>query len=274
VSGEQDGWWCPACRDQYIPGRVRCAECGAELVPSLEVLSVAEARGHELHTLDGSGWSEDEWAGLRLLLESSDIVTAREGETLVFPAARAAEVDALVASVVGGRGGVAPSSSPGDGSRSTPPSLVFGTRVAGGEVVAGGLRRLAGWFVDLLLATALFGLLHQLVGSPVLAGRLALVAVAAAHVAMIRTYGQTPGKTLVRTRVVDVDTGELPSWRAAVIRWAVPTAGSLLAYVPVPVALAGPLLQVIVYGGVLFPPRRRGLHDLAAGTVVVLRQAR
>jgi len=74
--------------------------------------------------------------------------------------------------------------------------------------------------------------------------------------------GQTLGKVAVGTRVVTESDGSLPGWRRSAIRWALPGFVGRLPYVGIFVSLA-------VTASLVLDPRRRGLHDKAAGTVVV-----
>ncbi len=69
------------------------------------------------------------------------------------------------------------------------------------------------------------------------------------------TTGQTPGDRLMQIRVCRADDGEPPSAGRSVFR----LAGLTLAAIPL---FAGFL-------PILFDDRRRGLHDMLAGTVVV-----
>jgi uncharacterized RDD family membrane protein YckC len=69
------------------------------------------------------------------------------------------------------------------------------------------------------------------------------------------TTGQTPGAHLMRMRVVRADDGSIVGPRRALLR----LAGLTLAAVPL---LAGFL-------PILFDSRRRGVHDMLAGTVVI-----
>ncbi len=75
-------------------------------------------------------------------------------------------------------------------------------------------------------------------------------------------WGQTLGKIAVGSRVVAEEDGSLPGWRRATIRWAVPGVVGRLPYVGLWVSLA-------VMASLVFDPRRRGLHDRMAGTIVV-----
>lgn len=80
-------------------------------------------------------------------------------------------------------------------------------------------------------------------------------------------WGQTPGKLAVGTRVVVDADGSLPGWRRSIIRWFVAEGVGRIAYVGIWISLAV-LVSVVVDG------RRRGLHDKAAGTIVVRVQQR
>jgi uncharacterized RDD family membrane protein YckC len=73
--------------------------------------------------------------------------------------------------------------------------------------------------------------------------------------------GQTLGKMVARTKVVDIDRGEIPTWTASFIRWAIPAA---VGSIPV-VGLA----VVVVYAWLLWDRRNQGLHDKAARTIVL-----
>ena len=75
-------------------------------------------------------------------------------------------------------------------------------------------------------------------------------------------WGQTPGKIAMGTRVVVDEDGTLPGWWRSAVRWAVAGFGGRLPYV-------GPAVSLAVMATVALDRRRRGLHDRAAGTVVV-----
>jgi uncharacterized RDD family membrane protein YckC len=76
--------------------------------------------------------------------------------------------------------------------------------------------------------------------------------------------GQTLGKMLLKVRVVDVEGGR-PGFSRAGIRAAVPTAVQLVPYG------VGGILLLVVYLWAVLDPNRQGLHDKAAGTLVVHR---
>jgi uncharacterized RDD family membrane protein YckC len=62
--------------------------------------------------------------------------------------------------------------------------------------------------------------------------------------------------------VVAEEDGSRPGWRRATIPWAVPGVVGRLPYVGLWVSLA-------VMASLVWDPRRRGLHDRLAGTIVV-----
>lgn len=91
------------------------------------------------------------------------------------------------------------------------------------------------------------------------------------EVAMVASRGQTLGKLALGTAVADgVDGGRPTLWQAAT-RAVVPLAG-VVVDVALGTTLVGALWVFTVYGALLFDDRRRGLHDKAAGTEVVVRQ--
>jgi uncharacterized RDD family membrane protein YckC len=80
---------------------------------------------------------------------------------------------------------------------------------------------------------------------------------------MIGLIGRTVGKIATGTRVVSAATGGRLGWYGSVQRALVP---SVAAAVPE----FGFLLGAVVYGMAAFGPMRQGLHDRAAGSVVIL----
>jgi uncharacterized RDD family membrane protein YckC len=75
-------------------------------------------------------------------------------------------------------------------------------------------------------------------------------------------WGQTVGKVAIGTRVVAEEDGSLPGWRRATIRWALP---GLVAWLP----NVGLWVSLAVMATLVLDPRRRGVHDRLAGTIVV-----
>ena len=78
------------------------------------------------------------------------------------------------------------------------------------------------------------------------------------EVILIAIRGQTLGKSLMGIRVVGITDGQVPGWARAGVRWLLPAAASLV-----------PPSVLIVYLWLLWDPRRQGLHDKAAGTLVI-----
>ena len=84
------------------------------------------------------------------------------------------------------------------------------------------------------------------------------------NTAMIAVYGATLGKRIMKLRVVNRTDGSPVNWTYAAVRALVPT---LAGVVPV----IGFALNIAVYVRAFFHPFRQGLHDAAAGTIVVRR---
>jgi uncharacterized RDD family membrane protein YckC len=79
---------------------------------------------------------------------------------------------------------------------------------------------------------------------------------------MIALVGRTVGKIALGTRVVNLMDGGRPGWSEAAMRALVPLSLGAIPQV-------GVLLGVSVYSLALWNPLRQGLHDKAAGTLVV-----
>ena len=93
----------------------------------------------------------------------------------------------------------------------------------------------------------------------------ALLAIAAAYeILFIALRGQTFGKMALKVVVVRADgSGRVPSLGSSAIRYVLPAA---VAGVPVPLVQ---LASVVIYLWAVWDPHRQGLHDKAAGTLVV-----
>jgi uncharacterized RDD family membrane protein YckC len=109
---------------------------------------------------------------------------------------------------------------------------------------------------------AMLQLQHALVPAAVV---VTIITFAYATALVAAWSGQTVGKRAARIAVVSAVDGSPVGWGRAAIRAAVP-----LAAVWIPWGIGG-LAVLVVYGWMLFNPRRQGLHDLAAGTVVINR---
>jgi uncharacterized RDD family membrane protein YckC len=88
-------------------------------------------------------------------------------------------------------------------------------------------------------------------------------------IVMLGTAGRTIGNFVTRTRVEMFDDRSRPTWRAAVIRGVVPYAFVWLAWVAPPFDLLETVWSFAVYVPILFKPEFRGLHDRAAGVMVL-----
>jgi len=146
---------------------------------------------------------------------------------------------------------------PPDGLLLVPASLL---QRIGGALVDGLLTSMV-VVVPLLLGFVRFDDLQSLRLS---AGWTVALAVLGAAYTIVPTarWGQTAGKLAVGTRVVVEADGSLPGLRRSALRWFVSEGVARLPYL-------GLLISLVVLGSVVADPRRRGLHDKAAGTIVV-----
>jgi uncharacterized RDD family membrane protein YckC len=80
---------------------------------------------------------------------------------------------------------------------------------------------------------------------------------------MIGFLGRTVGKIVTGTRVASAATGGRIGWFAAVQRALVPAVAAAVPEI-------GIMFSAVVYGLAAFGPLRQGLHDRAAGTVVIM----
>ena len=139
-----------------------------------------------------------------------------------------------------------------------------------GELATVG-QRIGGALIDGLL-TSMVVVVPMLVGLidvddfegtlpvPVLAGLFLFGAVYT--VVPTAVLGQTLGKIAIGTRVVAEADGTVPGWRRSLVRWALPGLAGRLPVIGLGVSLA-------IMASLVWDPRRRGLHDRMAGTIVV-----
>lgn len=80
--------------------------------------------------------------------------------------------------------------------------------------------------------------------------------------AFIAISGATIGKRIMKIKVVNRSDGSPVGWNYAAVRALVPTVAGLIPVI-------GFALNIAVYVRAFFHPLRQGLHDAAAGTVVV-----
>jgi len=119
--------------------------------------------------------------------------------------------------------------------------------------------RLGARIIDVLIVVvALLILVFTSSGSVVDAMFIAPLIWCVYEVVLIAVRGQTLGKMLVKVKVVRVDFGSVLGAGKSVGRWIIPFAG-----------LVVPVITLLVYIWMLWDRNRQGLHDKAAGTVVV-----
>lgn len=142
-------------------------------------------------------------------------------------------------------------------------------------------RRLGGRVVDLavagwVLAFVAIEIDGRLLGGDLLARRplqavtpegarlavLSALVVVALEVVPTAFWGRTPGKMMLGLRVVEMTTGRPPGLLRSILR-------GLLLHAWVGVPLVGFVVPVAVTLTTVLSPSTRGLHDKAAGTVVV-----
>ncbi|MEP7112923.1 MAG: RDD family protein [Ilumatobacteraceae bacterium] len=144
--------------------------------------------------------------------------------------------------------------------------------VPAGLILAPIIRRIGGLALDQILVALPVVLVVIAVGytpsdtvtsKSLLAFNIALTSVAFVYeTVMIAVVGRTVGKIALGTRVVRLVDGGRPGWSEATMRALVPLS---LGAIP----RVGVFLGVLVYSLALWNPLRQGLHDKAAGTLVV-----
>jgi uncharacterized RDD family membrane protein YckC len=149
-------------------------------------------------------------------------------------------------------------------------------------VVASRTRRVvAGWLDGFIIALVSYVLLQSLGAlDPSVAGWLAFVVAEWVVVVIpMALTGRPPGARAVGTIVITMDNDRVPGWSKSALRWLVAHLpvfiGAVVVAVGAPDGVDGILwvLQlaglVAIYAGVFFDAQGQGLHDRAAGTVVV-----
>ena len=123
-----------------------------------------------------------------------------------------------------------------------------------------------GIFVSLYVLLAIMSLLALVIAGPL--GFVALFALVVLPLPLGFLYevwptavsGQTLGKRLVNIRVVGAETGAIPGWGGSSLRWGIPTILFLV---------TSGLFALLAYMWCLWDTDRQGLHDKAAGTLVI-----
>ena len=144
--------------------------------------------------------------------------------------------------------------------------------VPAGDILVSVLRRGVAAAVDLALIglPILLGALDLVrrtgtvdaAGARVLAIEAAVMTIAY-HTIGVAWTGKTVGKAVMQCRVVRLDNGGRVTASQALIRALVVTIALVRPDYAIPALL-------LVYGWAWFDPRQQGLHDRAAGTIVVL----
>jgi uncharacterized RDD family membrane protein YckC len=144
--------------------------------------------------------------------------------------------------------------------------------VPAGLILAPIIRRVGGLILDqvivalpvVMVVVALgFTPSDNVTSRALLAFNIAVTSVAFIYeTTMIALLGRTVGKLATGTRVVRLVDGGRPGWSEAAMRALVPLS---LGAIP----RIGVFLGVLVYSLALWNPLRQGLHDKAAGTLVV-----
>jgi uncharacterized RDD family membrane protein YckC len=128
--------------------------------------------------------------------------------------------------------------------------------------------RLFARLVDSLLLAPVVLVAAVVLGDAWWASVVGLVVATVYEIALTSWRGQTAGKILFRLRVVDGVTGEGPAPVSLVLRWLVLDIGTIGAIAVPELRGVASLIGFVVIVVALRPPLHRGLHDLAAGTVV------
>ena len=139
------------------------------------------------------------------------------------------------------------------------------------EPIAGLGPRLAGWFVDIVVAALVSLVLLALDLDAWPRGVTLGVLLTLNAVVLIAWKGGNLGNLALGTRVIGADDGARTGTGRATVRWIV---------VAVPIVAAGfagwwwfaAVWTLAVFGPVAFTRRHQGLHDLVAGVVVVQRR--
>ncbi|MCU1487540.1 MAG: hypothetical protein JWN67_4286 [Actinomycetia bacterium] len=254
---EAIGGWCPSCRTAFRPGFERCPDCDVELVDELSPPPPRrrlDAEPGDAVEYELGDWRDDQRDGLTLLLQVSEVPFAWEGTVVTVPPSAEAEVDALVDEIDGGA----------DLSLDEAPDVGADAQLEHDDGIASRWARLGAYLVESLVVGTVIVILRRGLGAWVAEPLSAVYVIGTTAI-----WGQQLGKLVIGIRIVDERTGHPPTWLRAVFRWVVPSVPFLWAIQgPWLVPVLGLLWSVVVYAPILGADRR-GLHDRAAGTIVV-----
>jgi uncharacterized RDD family membrane protein YckC len=193
---------------------------------------------------------------LWMRLRADDVLFSYDGQTVTVPDTSAADLTSALSWVES-------ELQPMPDDYPTPRPL---QRVADdGSIVASRLRRLLGWYIDAAVIGVPFAIAYRKgVSWWVLLPLSALYVIWMTH-----TWGRTVGKFAAGTQVVDEASGALPSWSQCGIRWiVVASVGIASSVFGTELRLLLLATQLAIYVPILWDPRGRGLHDVAARTYV------
>lgn len=202
-------------------------------------------------------WTATQRDGLRYLLEQAQTVVEWDGDdAFTCDPTDTQPVEELIAYLEGKDGDHAESSS----------SLPIGDRRE--LVVAGRGLRFVGWLVDTLVV-GLFGLALRLAGITGWPRFVAFeVLVLLDAIVLVAWLGGNLGNLVVGTQVVVAENARRTGAGRAAVRWSVIRVPMYLAALVGTVWLVA-VWWIVVYGPILFTQLRQGLHDRAAGVVVI-----
>ncbi len=213
---------------------------------------------HDVERADVSMLSETQRDMLWMRLRADDVNFVFDGQRVAVPATNAPLLTDALSWV-----DTEVQSPPPGFYRSPHP---FQRTLNDGSIIASPWRRAIGAYIDAIVVGMLF-VVARVLGSP----SWTLLPLSAVYVVgMTGLWGRTVGKFATGSRVVHaLDLGPA-MWRQSLGRWAhVGWIGIAAGLVGGDAALSLLLLQVVTYVPILWDSRARGLHDRAAGTIVM-----
>lgn len=256
------GVWCPVCRDEFRAGFTHCPDCDVDLVPVPPAPDPAapprpdSPQDHVLVEFDLDDWGEDDRRALGFRLRAAAVPFEWDGPRLVVARPYQEATAALIEEVDEIR--VAAATGPGDDDAEPGPLRL-----------ASPGRRYLGSVIDGFVLAVLTFPIRNLGGSFWLRVAIGTAAAALYQVIPTAVTGRTAGKVVVGTRVCRTDGRVPPGARTAVLRFLVPEIALVAWLFDQPVAgFVGLVITAAIYVPILAGDRR-GLHDHAAGTVVV-----
>ncbi len=272
---DNGGLWCPECGAEYRAGFVECSDCRVPLSdeePPPRPRRPIDKTDHGDVSYDLASWTEDQRGALDLMLIGAEVPHGWEDNVLVVPHLRERAADELIEGVEEGE--------LAEDWEAEATEFVDLDYTAHPEL-ASGARRLVGYVIDVMLITAFSfviarGALDLHSSSPVAVRLVLPVLIAMYEVVAVARWGRTLGKVAAGTLVVTRFDGSIPGWRRATVRWAVQVGPTFVLFwvsggpaAVITITLLENVWLVAVYAGVWWNPLKQGLHDKAAGTMVV-----